>query len=387
MDKRPMDQKQIARSRGFSLVELLIAMGVGLVVVGAATKLYTDGLNAAWSVSQKTQMQQDGRAALDLLTTDIRMAGTGVGSQTNLSPALASGGANSPKYGCDGVQCYVNNGNGINFPAIGGAPALYPVIPGYQKGKIIDATKGATDVITLFYADTSFHLSCYRATVATATTVVFDTPNPQCYFDSNNVAHAPENINDPAIGLKPGDVVYFSSNAALIVGEVTNVAGLASPYTVTFADPDALKLNQASATANSFPATAGGKQINVGAVGTANRLFIITYYLDIPAATGLPTLMRQVSGHTPTPVAENISDLEFSYEIFDSTASPPYATYPDANLSINSSPNLIKKVNIKHLTMRSTMRGTKGYQGIDLQSSLSVRSLGFHDQFPLTPTN
>lgn len=391
--------------QGYTLVELLTAMGLGLLVLGAAARLYTSALNATWLVSQKTVMQQDGRAALDLIVKDIRMAGTGVGSQEQLFPALASGGTFTPRYGCDTSQCYVNSGNGLTYPVIGGgSPTLYPVIPGYQKGKVINAGNGATDVITIFYADTTFHLSCYTATVTNGTTLTFnypavppDPPNADasCYTDSNNVSHPVKDVkvSDIGIGLKAGDIVYFSgkrtdANSTLIVGEVTSVTGANAPYTVKFNDPDALHLNQATATLNSFAATSGGVQLNVGAVGTVYRLWVITYYLDVPTSTGLPTLMRQVNGQTPTPVAENISDLRFSYQIYDSNMAPtPYATYDDAGLSSNKSPSLIKKVNIKHLTMRSPLAGTRGFQGTDMQTSITVRTLGFTDQFPLTSSN
>lgn len=370
--------------RGFTLIEMMIALAVGLVVIGAAAELFSRGLDATWMVSQRAEMQQDGRAASDLLTRDISLAGAGL--QTGIG--LAAGTAISPKFGCDQTTCYVNNGAGINYPAAAGIPTIYGIIPGYQQGRIIDAAKGPTDSITVVYADTNFLLNCYQATVATSTTLTLVDPTalnpPGTYAPPCSTTTVPPVLpqlaTDPAVGLKLGDVVMFSGkdpvtgSTVSVIGEVTNATGGASPFTVTFANNDALQLNQTAAASGSFANI-------VGANGILTRLQVITYYLDVPASTGLPTLMRQVNGQAPQPVSENVSDLEFAYEIYDDTKTPPQSTQPF--LPAGATPSLIKKVDILHMTMRSALPGVKGYQGMDLQTSVSARNLGIKDQFPL----
>lgn len=370
--------------RGFSLIEMMIALAVGLVVIGAAVEIFSRGLDATWMVSQRAEMQQDGRAAADLLTKDISLAGAGL--QTGIG--LASGTAISPKFGCDQTTCYVNNGAGINYPAAAGIPTIYGIMPGYQRGRIIDATKGPTDAITIVYADTNFLLSCYQATVTTSTTLTLVDPTalnpPGTYPPPCSTTTVPPVLpqlaTDPAVGLKLGDVVLFKGTSPVtgstvsVVGEVTQASGGVSPFTVTFANNDALELNQTAAASGSFANI-------VNATGTLTRLLVITYYLDVPASTGLPTLMRQVNGQTPQPVSENVSDLEFNYEIYDDTKTPPQST--QRFLPVNVSPSLIKRVDILHMTMRSALQGVKGYQGMDIQTSVSARNLGIKDQFPL----
>jgi prepilin-type N-terminal cleavage/methylation domain-containing protein len=376
-------------TKGFSLVEMLIAMAAGLVVLGAALQLFSKGMDATWLVSQRAEMQQDGRAAMDLMARDISMAGAGL--QTGA--ALASGTATKPKYGCDQATCYINSGAGITYPTqvVNGNTIsyVYGILPGYQKGKVINAGQGNTDVITVAYSDTTFLLDCYQATVTNSTTITFVDPQkltppvaytPPCSTTTNPQV-LPQSVTDPAVGLKLGDLVYFTGTtttgaSASAILEVTSTSGTTSPYTVTFGDPDALKLNQTGA-------TSGNLNSIKSATGTVDRIWVITYYLDVPAGTGLPTLMRQVNGQTPTPVAENVSDLEFSYEIYDDTKTPPQATTRDANLALGGSPSLIKKVNILHMTMRSALPGVQGYQGLDVHTSVSARNLGIKDQFPL----
>ena len=374
---------------GFSLVELLIALAVGLVVLGAAVQIFSKGMDATWIVSQRAQMQQDARAASDLMLKDISLAGAGV--QTGV--ALASGTATPPKYGCDQNTCYINSGNGITYPTqvVNGNTIsyLYGIMPGYLQGKIINPGQPATDVITVAYVDTVFLLNCYQATVTNSTQITLVDPTaltpPQVYSPPCSTTTTPpvvpQSVTDAKVGLQLGDLVMFTGTtaggtSAVAIGEVTSAVGTSSPFTVTFSDPDALKLNQ-------LGATSGNLGSMLTATGTAERLYVITYYLDTPASTGLPTLMRQVNGQSPVPVAENVSDLEFSYEVFDDTKTPPQSTSRDANLSLGGSPSLIKKVNLLHMVMRSPLPGARGYQGFDVQTSVSARNLGVKDQFPL----
>ena len=96
------------------------------------------------------------------------------------------------------------------------------------------------------------------------------------------------------------------------MGEVTNV----TPTGIEFADLDPLNMNQNGAATNNIAA------ISTGANTIAYRLFAVTYYLTVPPPNGeTPRLMRQVNGQTPVPVADNIINLQFSYDIYNSTTS------------------------------------------------------------------
>ena len=66
--------------RGFSLVELLIAMALGLIVLAATTQLFKNGMDATRMVTQSSEMQQSVRATLNLIAKDVSMAGSGLPS-------------------------------------------------------------------------------------------------------------------------------------------------------------------------------------------------------------------------------------------------------------------------------------------------------------------
>src|ERR1700730_17602010 len=65
-------------ARGFSLLELMVAMALGLMVLAATTQLFKNGMDATILVSQSSEMQQNVRATLNLVAKDVSMAGSGL---------------------------------------------------------------------------------------------------------------------------------------------------------------------------------------------------------------------------------------------------------------------------------------------------------------------
>ena len=64
--------------KGFTLLEMLIAMALGLIVLGAAVQLFTNAVDGTFLVKQRSEMQQNGRAAVGLMSQDISLAGAGL---------------------------------------------------------------------------------------------------------------------------------------------------------------------------------------------------------------------------------------------------------------------------------------------------------------------
>jgi Tfp pilus assembly protein PilW len=387
-------QSKYKSCAGFTLAEMLISLIVGTLVLGTAVQIFSRSMGATWVVSQKAEMQQDARAAMNLLTKDIRMAGGGLPSG---GVGLAAGTAVTPAYGLDynGTGYLGSNNNaGLNFPIPSGStvPFLYGALPACGKGITLNAGQGATDIITVAYIDSNFPLQDYQ--------VSFNNTNgTSVTFTSTNAADP--GVNSTAVGLQQGDIVLFqakigsgsSATTGYAVADVTAPAGAgAGPsYTVLFANSDSLKLNQTAATSNDM------KQIvsNVGAVdpgALAKRVWVITYYLwnepNPAGGTPIPVLMRQVNARKPVPVAENVVNLRFTYDTYDSSGTLQNATC-DGGESLGVSPNEIRTINVTHLTLRSQLAGTsnsglsmsKGYQSIDLQATLSARNLSFSQRY------
>jgi hypothetical protein len=348
-------------------------------------------------VSQRAEMQQDFRAASNMLTTDLSMAGAGLGNGAAI--ALPSG--TTPKYGCDQTgACYINGIAGT-YPLKSGTPYMYGLIPGYNKGPILNVSQGATDVVTVVYTDTNFYLNCYIPTVTAKGVVTFSQPSgstPWAGCLPNSSVSTPQAVNDSATGLVAGDLVLMTLGGVTVVGEVTGTvttgtSGGHTSYVVPFANSDALSMNQTATGGglNGAALNAAGSASAAPCGGTGPcRLMVVTYYID--NTTTPPRLMRQVSGHTPMPVVENVAYMKFSYDLFNSSTATPAVNQPnpgsgDSNDTASNGlyPNQITKINILNMAINSTGNGSifanTGYQRMDLQTSVSARNLTFTNNY------
>jgi len=373
------------KRRGFTLLELMVSMAVGLIVIAGAVQLYSQAVKATFSTSQKAELQQDFRAAGNLMARDISLAGAGALGQQGLAASAiglpASTGTLSV-YPCTATVCNLVNGTAAAFPTITGsptAPFIYSIIPGPNLGITINALQGPTDTLTVAYTDSNLALNCYNVTVTTSgstSTATFTLPSPlaaTCILPTGVLT--PPSLLDPVVGLQKGDLIMFGT---LAVGCVSTVAAGGAPNTfiVTFTTGDPGHINQSTAASGSL------KQLP-GSVLTATRLLLITYYLDISPMDGTtPRLMRVQSGRNPSPVAENVAYLKFTYDVYNNGS----ILANQSSLPAADNPSMITKINIAHMTMRSQLAGTAGYQGLDLQTSISARNVTFNQEYPISGT-
>lgn len=63
------------KSAGFTLVELMVALTLGLLVLGAVTALILSSSSARREVEKTSRQVENGRYAIELLSNDIRLAG------------------------------------------------------------------------------------------------------------------------------------------------------------------------------------------------------------------------------------------------------------------------------------------------------------------------
>lgn len=350
--------KQTSR-RGFTLLELMVSMAVGLIVMSAMASLFKTGMNSAMFVTQRAETQQNMRAAIDLMVKDISMAGAGLPSG---GIQLPLGGTGATKYGCDQTICHVPTNT---YPT---GNYMYGIIPGFNNGvegnAVVPAAPAAVnDSLTSIYADYNFPLWEYNVTFTTpgnggSITLV---ANP-IYIP------APPAING-AGGIQVGDLILLSNSLGTAVGEVTGLTAT----TIAFADLDALNFNQSAATSNNI------KAISTGATTTAYHLLAVTYYLTVPGNGQTPRLMRQVNGLAPVPVADNIINLQFAYDIYNSTTAALDANQPNP-LGVGDSPNLMQKINILVMGQSMFNNGKKS-QNLYLATSVSARNMAFRNRY------
>ncbi|MBV9573241.1 MAG: prepilin-type N-terminal cleavage/methylation domain-containing protein [Acidobacteriales bacterium] len=387
MKKELMKAQMTKRMRGFTLVEMMISLAVGLVVLGAASQLFQSGMNASMMLTQRAETQQNVRTAINLISQDVSMAGSGM---PNNGVALPNGGGATPsKFACNQIgTCYPLN---HQYPTVvvAGPPAvtytnhMYGLIPGAANGMefpgpaVVPATGQGADSITVIYVDYSFPLNDYNITfpdapVGDKINLTLPVPAP---------VPAPPAVDDPAVGIKLGDLILISTNVSgslSAVGEVTGITP--GGGTITFADADALNINQSGAAAGNISAITSG---SVGGT-VAYRIYAVTYFLEVPAVAGqLPRLMRQVNGQTAQPVADNIIALQFSYDMCDSANMPanvPACANIKDPIAAGFTPGQVHKVNISVMGQSPFSYGNHS-QSFELTTSVSTRNLTFKDRY------
>jgi len=101
------------RERGFSLIETLVAMLIGLFLLSGAVTVFMIGRNTSRTGDAVSRMQENLRYALDTIEPDIRMAN--FWGMTNRSDLIT--GVALPAAGGTAIDLAVTNNCGNNFTA------------------------------------------------------------------------------------------------------------------------------------------------------------------------------------------------------------------------------------------------------------------------------
>lgn len=379
--------------RGFTLTELLISMAVGLVVMTGATQLFKTGMDATMVITQRGEMQENVRAALNLIAKDASMAGSGLPSG-GLALPYGAGNAGGSVIGVDRTgKAWINN-NGYPTYTYAGPPAV--VYSNYMFGLIPGATNGMEkggptsvpamtasgvkpDSVTFIYVDYSFPLNQYTVTFPDTTGSSIDLAPP---------AAPPAGF--PAIlspnGIVLGDLILLSNGRGAAMGEVTGIPP--GGGSLTFANLDALNINQSGASFGNIkyidPCFYSAGACAGAGVGTdkstiAYRVYAVTYFLEVPAAGQTPRLMRQVNSQPAIPVADNIIALQVTYDLCTAALAAGCAGQENP-IGAGFSPNQIEKVNISVTGQSMTNYGNKS-KSMALVTSVSTRNLTFTNTY------
>src|SRR5271154_3955468 len=112
------------REKGFSLIELMVAMSILIVVVAGATAVIMQAQRVTSGIALEADLQQNLRAGMHFIVRDLMQAGEGI-PQAGISipnSAASLSGINRP-------------GTAVVFPNT--FTVLPPVIPGSQLGTVV----------------------------------------------------------------------------------------------------------------------------------------------------------------------------------------------------------------------------------------------------------
>jgi prepilin-type N-terminal cleavage/methylation domain-containing protein len=331
-----------AGDRGFSLIELLIAMGLTTVVMGVTMAGLSDAMRANDMVVNITTMNNGLRLAMDLMVRDLLQTGSGLGKAHQIQ--IPSGGTLIRRPGPPApAPIYTRPAGELAIPAVIPGPGLGPTINGV-----------ATDIITILTADNNFTDVRLSAVANTWVEVTAAT----------NIATGVDRVI-------AGQLMMVTKGTATTLMQVTGI--VPASRRIQF-DADSLNLNQSgtgivgsmgvlNALAPPLATAPAAAALNT----RITRVRMISYYLDNTTTPGSPRLVRRINnGHATsfnnnlgTAVAIDIENLTFSYDINDGDANPSNVRFVTVDLTGAGpctpdpcAPTQIRKINVT-MTARS----------------------------------
>ncbi len=372
---------RIAAPAGFSLIELLIAMALTTVIMGATLAGLSDVMKGNDLVLAVAQMNNSLRTGADLMVRDFLQAGSGLPSSKTV---MIPNGTGSVQVRLPGPP-QPTPASPAMWLAPTGTQELPAVMPRAGAGPVVGGIN--TDVVTVLMADNAF--IDLTPTAVTNTSVTMPA--------TVNIASGPDRVAE-------GQLMMISKGSVNTLVQVTAVN--TSTRVITFANNDSLRLNQSAALEGSLRALNGEEPLDNTGTTTVNeaaaatrisRMRMITYYLDI-TTPAQPRLVRRVNnGHDEdfdntfgTAVATDVYDLQFTYDISNGTGNPGGVQMTATDMTgggacgtgIACAPTQIRKINFR-LTTR-TMNQVSGPNRVlsnTLDSQVSLRAMAFVDRF------
>ncbi len=306
-----------AQQRGLTIVELMIAMTIALVVVGAITYVYIGSRGAYRANENLARVQESGRFALDFIAQDLRMTSyTGCRSRSlsadagtfyNITqPAIAFSGAG------DGVIGYEDGTGWVN-------PTLTTATP---------IARAAGDVLTVRRA-AGLQVGIVGSSDPVARTVT---------------------LRHNGSGIRNGDLVVLSDCRQAMMFRVTN-----NPVTTGIGNfPTVLQFGVSGggldgSLGNAAVITPGAADFAEGSRAGALRFIETTYFVGTNPA-GRRSLYR-VSTDSIEELVDNVEDMDVLYGVDTSMPEPDDIadTYvrADALVAAPATPNWRQVVSVR----------------------------------------
>jgi type II secretory pathway pseudopilin PulG len=372
-----------SKQAGFSMIELLVSIGVTTVILGATLLAFKNAANTQRGVSYSSDMNDNLRAALNLIQQDLILAGTGI----------PTGGIPIPNTPNTAGTC--NTTPPPNRPTLTGTltfPTCNFVLPAIEPGSALgplitapDATTGNpsspnsfTDIITVLYADNALALDNDAVNGAACPGGSITAAGDAVTFDT-----ACQSLN-PSTGvtINAGDLIMFSNAKGNAIQTVTSVSG----QTLKMIAGDAFNLNGRSdkqGTIKQLQNTdSSGNPNGTYPPTTATRIWMISYYLDNITDPAHVRLVRRVN-FDPTPLAqlavgETLENMQFTYNYVDGVTNPSN----QVGVPSGYSENQIRSINV-FLGARSNYfdQQRQRYTRVNLQTQVSLRSMAYRNRY------
>jgi type IV pilus assembly protein PilW len=298
------------KQAGLSLIELMIAMLVGLILIAGVLSIFLSSRQSYGINSAVAQIQEHGRFALDFIRHDTRMAGyMGCGvSGVNFNNQLNS--STSLPY---------NFNNALTgYEYSGTAPTATYVIPGENPAPVPAGNWSPVLDASLPVAGAAYAIP---GSDVLAMTMTQNAGNPIYITNIPSPTAAVFDVNAP--GLATGDLMVISNCVNTLVLQVTNVTG--GGTTISHNTGGAVTPgNSNKDVAQSFQ----GAQIGTG---TAVAFFVGESADGSPALFSATTDPSKASGFDYQELVPGVENLQVLYGV-DTTGSGTASEYDTADV-------------------------------------------------------
>ena len=268
----------VRRQRGLSLVELMIAMTLGLVLTGGIIVTFISSKSVYLTQQALSQIQDTGRLAIDFLEKDIRMAGyMGCGTRSTVMS----------------ITNTLNNASDFEYD-------FGTAIEGYAEadlptGTLTKTPASDTDIIVL------------RSASSDGVEVEKNNDSAQVFVTyTGSESNACSGSKDKVSGICPGDILIVSDCSKARVFQATNVTK--SGTTVNL-------VHSSSGTPGNAISSWGGSSINPDqSFGAGSEVIIpvTSAYFIATGAAGKLSLWKNQNG-VEFELLEGVEDMAVTY--------------------------------------------------------------------------
>jgi len=253
MGATPKNDRGLHRHQGVTLVELMIALAIGLLVTVAMLKVYVDASGMYRFNEGLARVQENGRFALEFIRRDARVAGF---------------------WGCDSDAAL---SNGISTTSDAYNAGFDPDPEEGEFGHITGSEGGGDNADSV----------TFRSAAGSGALVTADMSGPDGTITVDN-----------ASALAPGNAALISDCENGDFFQVTDISGAAL-------------VHAAGAGANIHPYLES--KIAYAAGARVYEARETTFSIQNDPSSGVPTLYREVIGEDPQPLVEGIEDMQILY--------------------------------------------------------------------------
>lgn len=337
------------KEAGFSIAELVVALGVFAVLTGAVLALMRDSLKVGTTTYELTDAQQNLRNSQEYINRDLINSGDGLNSINKILVPRA----------------FVTN-----YLAV--SPFDNPGTPGYVNLALINSDNNVAAGVTVRGATPAVTVRSSPFSTDRISMLEIDPNFVPIALAANAIPSNGSYITVPAADLSKfsvGEVYFLTSSAGATFGAITSIT--AASNRLNFANGDTLGLNVNGST-GMIGTVSGASTLTTSLM----RMQIIHYFIN---SNGL--LVRRVfgikgAGYRDSVIAEHVMSMQIRY-FLSLRGADGNMVQPAEALTTSAQQLAVRQVEVTVVVETPHAIATNQQQQLTMTTSTSVRNLQF----------